>query len=374
MNRRLPSLGLAPAGSDFIQPPRYLYSISGQGRPAPWFARSGSGSRTDGRVYVVDFGHRRVSVFTNSGTYLFSFNTTADGKLVNPVHLAVQGQRGLGFRAVLPHHLRLRSRGQVPAQVRSRRTRSSTGRRSRSRSTRSGALRATDVGNTKQAPPRVLLGGRKPDGHGRQDRAGELRRRTSRAPSCSPTAWRSPPTATSYVSDGDNRRVQVFDSNGHVPALRRHERRAAWYRHRRRSSASTSPTPSRTRSTCSTSRAQMLTQFGERGFGPGQFNYPNDIATRQARPHLHHRPREQPGAGVGMAGRAAAADSACRSRRGRGSPRCVPASRSLLLPLILLARRKVRIVVTPDFIDGLEQLGEIKSRRREGTRAPDRAR
>ncbi len=89
-NRRLPTMNLAPAASDYVQPPRYLYSISGTGaselnRPV------GVGVAEDGRVYVVDFGNRRVNVFTNRGRYLFSFNKTSEGDLVNPVHLAVKG-------------------------------------------------------------------------------------------------------------------------------------------------------------------------------------------------------------------------------------------------------------------------------------------
>ena len=45
----------------------------------------------NGRVYVVDFGNHRVSVFANRGAYLFSFDKTAEGPLINPVHLAVKG-------------------------------------------------------------------------------------------------------------------------------------------------------------------------------------------------------------------------------------------------------------------------------------------
>jgi DNA-binding beta-propeller fold protein YncE len=89
-NRRLPSLGLAPLQSDYVAPPRYLYSIAGQGA-AEMLRPVGVGVGADGRVYVVDFGHRRVSVFTNPGRYLFSFSKTEDGELINPVHLVVKG-------------------------------------------------------------------------------------------------------------------------------------------------------------------------------------------------------------------------------------------------------------------------------------------
>ncbi len=89
-NRRLPRLDLAPVASDFIPPPIYLYSISG--KDAQSLVRPvGLGIADDGRVYVVDFGHSRVSVFTNAGRYLFSFNKTEDGTLKSPVHLAIKG-------------------------------------------------------------------------------------------------------------------------------------------------------------------------------------------------------------------------------------------------------------------------------------------
>ena len=89
-NRRLPTMSLAPAASDYVQPPRYLYSISGTGaselnRPV------GVGVAEDGRVYVVDFGNRRVNVFANRGTLPVLLQEDVRGRSGQPVHLAVKG-------------------------------------------------------------------------------------------------------------------------------------------------------------------------------------------------------------------------------------------------------------------------------------------
>ena len=83
----LPSL---ERDAELLNPPQYLFSISGSGanaleRPV------GVDVGPDGRVYVVDFGKRRVSVFDRSGRYLFSFKKVDGGDLGNPVHLQVQG-------------------------------------------------------------------------------------------------------------------------------------------------------------------------------------------------------------------------------------------------------------------------------------------
>ena len=90
-NRRLPTLGIAPPGVSQVTPPQFLFSFSGTGanalkRPV------GVAIGPDRRVYVVDFGNKRVSVFTYTGNYLFSFNAVGRGKtLGNPVHLAIKG-------------------------------------------------------------------------------------------------------------------------------------------------------------------------------------------------------------------------------------------------------------------------------------------
>jgi DNA-binding beta-propeller fold protein YncE len=88
-NRSLPTVRLGGI-TGAVQPPQYLYSIAGKGitamdRPV------GVGVAADGRVYVVDFGNRRISVFTNDGRYLFSFSKIGGGVLKNPVHLIVRG-------------------------------------------------------------------------------------------------------------------------------------------------------------------------------------------------------------------------------------------------------------------------------------------
>jgi DNA-binding beta-propeller fold protein YncE len=64
-NKRLPTLGIAPPGANLVTPPQFLYAFSGEGvnqvkRPV------GVAIGPDRRVYVVDFGNKRVSIFTNA--------------------------------------------------------------------------------------------------------------------------------------------------------------------------------------------------------------------------------------------------------------------------------------------------------------------
>jgi DNA-binding beta-propeller fold protein YncE len=355
MNRRLPSLSLAPTQNNVIQPPSYLYSISGKG-PSALVRPVGVGVGEDGRVYVVDFGHRRVSVFSNSGTYLFSFNTTADGKLVSPVHLAVRGNeiwvserffrtifvfdlQGKYLRKFVPKNEKL---AWQPLAFSFDST---------------GALRATDVGNSNkhrlvyfsEDGSRTATVGKTAQVNTPQDEPGSF---------LFPNGVAVAANGDVFVSDGDNRRVQVFDSKGTflrfvdtsgVPRGVAIDQKQRLY---------VADALAHTINVFDL-KGQGLTQFGERGFGPGQFNYPNDIALdKRGRIYITDRENNQvqvwgwpvaqlPQIPVPKTPWAWLAALAC----------LIPL---ILLPLILLARRKVRIIVTPDFMDGLEAHGEIK--------------
>ena len=213
-----------------------------------------------------------------------------------------------------------------------------------------GALRVTDVGNTKKHRVIYFSAGRVAYGDVRQDRAGQRSSTKRRATSCSPTVWRSTSKGNVYISDGDNRRVQVFSPDGDVPALHRHERRAA--RHRNRCEAATV----RGRRAGKRRRdlrleGKSITQFGSRGFGPGQFNYPNDVTLdKRGRIYVTDRENNQVqvwGWPVGGTARHPDAESAVVLA-------CVPACRSSCCRCSC-CRRKIRIVVTPDFVDGLAE-------------------
>lgn len=355
MNRRLPGFDLAPAVSELIPPPSYLYSISGKDATA-LVRPVGLGVADNGQVYVVDFGHRRISVFTNAGRYLFSFDTTADGKLLSPVHLAVKGdevwvseryyntmyifdRQGKYLRKYVPTNEKLKW-SPLAFSFDS-----------------SGALRATDVGNTKlhrllyfsEEGSRTAAIGKTGQANSPQEQPGVF---------LFPNGLAVAANGNVYVSDGDNRRVQVFNPQGeflHFVDTSGVPRGVAIDQQQRLYVADALAHTI----TVFDLEGKKLTQFGERGFGPGQFNYPNDITIdKGGRIYITDRENSQvqvwgwpvaalPPIPVPKSPLAWLLALAC----------CLP---FILLPILMLARRKIRIVVTPDFIDGLELHGEIR--------------
>jgi DNA-binding beta-propeller fold protein YncE len=357
MNRRLPGLELAPVATDFIPPPIYLYSISGKDA-ASLVRPVGLGVADDGRVYVVDFGHSRVSVFTNAGRYLFSFNKTADGTLKSPVHLAVKGNEvwvsERAFDAIYIFDLQGKYlRKFIPKNEKPKATWKPLAFSFDS----SGALRATDVGDTRrhrlvyfsEDGSRTAAVGKTAQVNTPQDQPGSF---------LFPNGVAVAANGDVIVSDGDNRRVQVFSPQGEflrfvntsgVPRGIAIDQKQRLY---------VADALAHTISVFD-QKGTTLTQFGERGFGPGQFNYPNDIAIdKRGRIYITDRENNQvqvwgwpvaavPQLPLPKSPLAWLAALAC----------CIPL---ILLPLILLARRKVRIIVSPEFIDALERAGEMK--------------
>ena len=356
MNRRMPSLSLAPPVSNYVQPPVFLYAIAGQDATA-LIRPVGIGVASDGRVYVVDFGHRRVTVYTNAGAYLFSFDTTPDGKFVNAVHLAVKGNevwvsdryrhaiyifdlQGKYLRTFTPKNETL---SWTPLAF--------------SFDT-SGALRATDVGNSKmhrlvyfsQDGSRTYTIGSTAQVNAPHEHPGTF---------LFPNGVAVAPNGDVFVSDGDNRRVQVFNAQGQFTRF-----------------VDTSGVPrgialdSQQRLYVADALAhtiavydpkgKLLTQFGERGFGPGQFNYPNDIVIdKNGRIYITDRENNQ----VQVWGWPVAAIPAIATPKRPLAWLTLLACLVplILLPLLLLSRRKIRIVVTPDFIGELELGGDLSA-------------
>jgi DNA-binding beta-propeller fold protein YncE len=354
MNRRMPSLTIRPAGSDYVKPPQFLYSIAGKDATA--LARPvGLGVASDGRVYVVDFGHRRISVFTNSGTYLFSFNTTGDGKLINAVHLAIKSNEvwvsDRYYRAIYVFDLQGKYlRKFVPKNEKLAWTPLAIS------FDTSGALRATDVGDTKkhrlvyfsEDGSRTVTIGSTAQINGAQDSPGMF---------MFPNGVAVASNGDVYVSDGDNRRVQVFNAKGtflRVVDTSGVPRGIALDGKQRLYVADALAHMV----TVYDAKGKQITQFGERGFGPGQFNYPNDLAIdKTGRIYITDRENNQ----VQVWGWPVAAIPTITTPTTTwgwlGALACLLPF--LLLPLILLARRKIRIVVTPDFVDALAASGEI---------------
>lgn len=354
MNRRLPALSIAPPGANTIAPPQYLYSISGKGS-AELSRPVGVGVAADGRVYVVDFGHHRVSVFTNAGGYLFSFDKTADGKLMNAVHLVIRGSevwvsdryyhciyifdlQGKYLRKYAPKNETLQW---TPLAFSFDAT---------------GGLKVTDVGQTnKHQLLYFSADGSRTVTLGQTAQVNKLQE--------SPGSFMFPDgvavaaNGDVYVSDGDNRRVQVFSPEGKFVRF-----------------LDTSGVPrgiaidSKQRLYVADALAHMigvydlkgmaLTTFGSRGYGPGQFNYPNDIAIdKGGRIYISDRENDQIQVwGWPVAALPTVTLPSTPAGWLSALACCIPL---LLLPLLFLLRRKIRIVVTPEFMDALETMGEI---------------
>jgi DNA-binding beta-propeller fold protein YncE len=350
-NKRLPTLGIAPPGQNLVTPPQFLYAFSGEGanqvkRPV------GVAIGPDRRVYVVDFGNKRVSIFTNAGRYLSSFNTVADGKkLSNPVHLVIKGNE------VWVTDRRLRSISVFDLEGKFLRT--FEPRNEKLNWTplalgfdNKGQLRVTDVGSTTEH--RVIFFSE--DGS-RTAMFGKTAQATNLADSPGdflfPNGVAVDKANNVYISDGDNRRVQVFSPEGAFKSF---------------IDASGVPrgiaidAKDRLYVVDALANAvevyaldgKSIAQFGSRGFGPGQFNYPNDVALdTQGRIYVTDRENNQ----VQVWGWPVAALPAIPMPRNPWYWLACLAP-LLLLPLLLL-RRKVRIIVTPDFVDGLIEANEI---------------
>jgi len=353
-NKSLPIPGIAPPG-EAVVPPQYIFSITGSGQnqlknPV------GVGVARDGRVYTVDFDNKRVSVFDQGGGYLFSFNKVNDGdatELRAPVHLAIApdgtvwvtdrrlrgiyvfSPEGKFIRKFLPNGdakfvwtpLALAFGGD-------------------------GTLRVTNVGETDKHEVIYF------------DKDGKIAKRFGRTAqvtgaSESPGMFYFPngvtiaPDGRVYIADGDNRRVQVFDDAGEFKQF-----------------VGTSGIPRGVviddqdrlyvvdalahQIDMYSLEGESLTQFGEQGFGPGQFNYPNDIALFQNRIFITDRGNNQ----VQVWGWPVGGPPPLRPpTTPLGWLLCL--SPLLLLPLLLLLRRR-RFAVSEDFVDAMVEAGEVQ--------------
>jgi DNA-binding beta-propeller fold protein YncE len=350
-NRALPTVAIAPPEANGVTPPQFLFSFAGEGanqlkRPV------GIAIGPDRRVYVVDFGNKRVSVFTHTGQYLFSFEKLGDGgKLMSPVHLAVKGNEVWVTDRQLRKILIFDLEGKY---LRSYETKNEKLNWSPLALTfnADGALRVTDVGNTDEH--RVIYfstDGSRTAMFGKTAQANQ--------PNQDPGGFLFPngivvgKTGSVFISDGDNRRIQVFSPAGVFERF-----------------VNTSGVP---RGLAFDAKQRLyvvdalahdvqvyaadgkkMTQFGTRGFGPGQFNFPNDVAIdQQGRIYITDRENNQ----VQVWGWPIAALPPLPSEAKSWSwALCLLPL--LLLPLLLL-RRKIRIVVTLDFIEGLADAQEI---------------
>lgn len=346
-NKTLPIVGNKGGLAQIVQPPRYLYSITGAGKNE-LMTPTGVSVARDGRVFVVDFGRRRISVFTNGGTYLSSFNDN----LTSPVHLWIKQdelwvsdrrQETIEVFDLKGEHQYTFDPGEGfewgPLAL---------------AFDENGAMRVTDVGaKAKHRLVYFSAEGSRTAVIGHSYNANTLEEEP--AGFSYPNGVAIASDGRVYVSDGDNRRVQVFDDKGEFKGF-----------------VDTSGIPrgiaidSKDRMYVADAvahtidvydlRGNKMTQFGGRGSGPGQFSYPNDIALdRRGRIYITDRENNQVQVwGWPVAEPPAPITKATESPWGW----LALLSPLLLLPLLPLMKKR-RIVVTPDFITELVAAGEI---------------
>jgi sugar lactone lactonase YvrE len=354
-NRRLP-IPTIVAGSEKVAPPRFLYAFSGTGDKA-MTKPTGIGIIGQ-RAYVTDFAYRTVRAYSLTGDYLFDFGPISDGtntRLDSPVHIAVgpdhtvwvtdRSLRGIYvfdedgkyLRKFIPNGdatfawaplaITFAPNGDlfvtdVGDSARHRVLSFSAG----------GPLKAqwgstAQVSNSSDAPGKFLF----PNG-------------------IAVTGTGS--TALVYVADGDNRRVQVFRTDGTFVRI-----------------VNTSGTP-RGLTVDSARRLYVvdalahavdlysetgapLTSFGQNGSGPGQFNFPNDV-TLDANGRIFVTDRENNQVQVwGFP----VAEIPGVTRVTAASPWLLLIPFGLLLLPLLFRRR--RFVVTPDFVGGMIAAGLV---------------
>lgn len=366
-NRRLPLTGIAEP--EVVPPPNYLYSITGSGADRIRYPL-GVAVSAAGRVYVVDYGHGRVSVFTADGTFIRGFNELKGGeRLEGPVCVAVRGdevwvtdrQRGT-IEVFDPDGTHLRTfspKGErlewAPLAL---------------AFDEAGRLAVTDVLDpakhrfhlfSADGSRTVTVGYTAQVKKLEEDPGGFF----------FPNGIAFAGNGDVLVSDGNNRRVQVFSADG-----------------RFKSFLDTSGIPrgivvddedrvlvvdalAHTVDVYSL-QGRRLTQFGTRGIGPGQFNYPDYIALgRGGRIFVSDRMNDQ----VQVWGWPKAAPPRPPRPRSPWAWSACALPPLLVLPLLLLRRR--RIVVTPDLIEALVASGQLRaiaSRSRLRLVAPERDR
>lgn len=348
-NRTMPTIGQVPIGEEIV-PPQYLYSISGRGanelqRPV------GVAVAPNGRVYVVDYGRSRVSVFERNGRFRFAFSKTNDGSLVNPVHLGIRDDTVWVSDRRKRKLYRFSLDGKPLGAFRTKNEALRWTPLAFSWAS-DGALRATDVGQTQNH--RVLYfsveGSRTAQLGGTAQVV-----KFDEAPGkfLFPNGLAVAPNGDVYVSDGNNRRVQILTAAGRFKQFVNTSgvpRGIAIDKEKRLYVANAL---SHTIDVYDL-KGRAMTSFGERGYGPGQFNYPNDVALdRAGRIYITDRDNNQvqvwgwPQAQLPPLPKAPVSYWWC----------LLPL---LFLPLLLLLR-KSRVVVTPDFVDELIAVGEIKA-------------
>lgn len=360
-NKRLALPTVAPTRTTTIDPPQYLYSITGSGTTA-LTKPIGVAVNSKGRVFVVDFGSKTIRAFDTDGTYRFTFSKIADGAntaLKDPVHLAVDGQDNVWVTdRSLKKIFVFDSSGAFL------RTFVPDGKPDLKWSPLAiafdadGRLYVTDVGDTANHRVRVF------EADGRQLATwGGTAQVTNWDEShgkflfpngLAVTGKKGTPISQRQmlVSDGDNRRIQVFDPTGVFKSIIRTQgipRGLALDSSNRVYVVD----PAAHTIDLYSLKGDHLTAFGGNGVSAGQFNFPQDVAVdAQGRIFVSDRDNNQVQVWGFAKGEVPGITRIPRSTL----PWCfLPL---LLLPLLLFLRKR-SFVATDDFIEAMIAAGQV---------------
>lgn len=360
-HRRLPIPRIGITAEEQVAPPEYVFSIAGPAGPDA-LTRPVGVAVLGGSVYITDTEARVIRVYSLNGNYRFSFAAIEDGdntRLGNPQHISA-GPDG----NIYVSDRRLRSIYVFTAEGQYLREIALNGEEEQlwgplgTTFDGQGNLYATDVGITDMH--RVLVFDPQGAEIRRFGRTGTAERMTDLPGSFFfPNHIAIADDGTLFVSDSNNRRVQVFDSQGNferiiqtagIPRGLAIDEEDRLYVVDALAHAVD----------IYTLQGEKIASFGGRGIGPGQFAFPNAIDLDEAgRIYVTDRENHQV-----QVWEWAQADIVLPP------PPAVDWSRFwwllpplLLLPLLLLLRRR-KSVVTADFVEALAAAGKIDAMRR----------
>lgn len=357
-NHRAPSFTFTNT-TDTVQPLSYLYSFSGTG--ATSMTRPTGIAIVGDRCYVTDYAFHTVRAYTLDGTYLFDFGGITDGsatKMNSPVHIAAGPDNTVWVTDRALNALYVFDRdGKFLRKFIPNGDASATWSPLALTFGPNGDLYVTDVGDS--ANHRVLVFG--PDGKLKVKWGATKQVLLS---TDSPGDFYFPngiavkgtgADALVFVSDGDNRRIQefrtdgtfvriidtsgtprgiAFDAQGHVFVVDALAHRVDTYG----------------------DAGETLANFGENGTGPGQFSFPNDIAfNSDGRAFISDRDNNQVQVWGPLVGEIPGITQITPNTA--WVPFALLAALALLL--LLLARRPRKFLATPDFIDGMIAAGLV---------------
>ncbi|MCL4079385.1 hypothetical protein MX659_07290 [Coriobacteriia bacterium Es71-Z0120] len=361
-NRRLP-IPFVTGGTQAVQPPEFLYAIAGPAGKDALAKPIGVYVTKDDRVYVTDLKSDVVRVYRTDGSYLFSFGALTSDEAT---HLAQPGrvaQSPSGEIWVTDRLLRgifvFDKDGVFKRRFVPKSDAAKTWAPISVTFGPDGKVYVCDVGQTRghrvlvfeQDGTEVLRFGKTVQANRMTDSPGSF---------YFPNSIAIGPEGEIFVADGNNRRVQVFDAQGQFLRI-----------------LPVSGTPrgmvidSEQRLLVVDPLAHMidaydlegkrLVSFGGPGLGPGQFQYPNDIALdKRGRMYITDRENHQ----VQVWGWPTTVVPPV-------TPPEKPAQWGLCLsPLLLLllplAFRKRKIVVTEDFLEAvaaMDRMDALQERR-----------